>query len=378
MKGEIRKNQILEITRQICAKKGFSGTKLDEIAKKAGISRALVVQYFGNKKKLFENLIDFLFQAHPLEKDIKILKDIKKKDDFNVFYSFFIHVFNHMTKEKDSSPLKLLVFSMLEKADLYKKYYKKRMIRSINLLENYIENRIMERDFKNVNSEKIASFFISAMVYLILQHITIPEIFDEKKVTETMEEGIKTLLNGLKETQKSYEDLVNFHGHSCLGLAIGYRAAKIALKNGFEKANDEEILAIVENDSCSVDAIQYILGCTFGKGNLFFKDYGKQVFTIAERETGKAIRIALKPGIIDTDKKGTDQILKNVMELPDEELFKVEKFKMKKQNMPPKAEIKKSVICEMCGEPVMEEKTSRINGKIYCIPCEIKNRTKGA
>ena len=34
------------------------------------------------------------------------------------------------------------------------------------------------------------------------------------------------------------------------------------------RAEDEEIVAIVENDACGVDALQCVSGCTFGKGNL--------------------------------------------------------------------------------------------------------------
>ncbi|WP_198012227.1 TetR/AcrR family transcriptional regulator [Desulfosarcina sp. BuS5] len=32
---------------KLCAKKGFAGTTLDEIAREAGVSRALIVQHFG-------------------------------------------------------------------------------------------------------------------------------------------------------------------------------------------------------------------------------------------------------------------------------------------------------------------------------------------
>ena len=66
----------------------------------------------------------------------------------------------------------------------------------------------------------------------------------------------------------------DFHGHWCPGLAIGIRAAEWALKE-LGKAPDEEIVAVVETDMCGVDAIQSLTGCTFGKGNLIHKDYGK-------------------------------------------------------------------------------------------------------
>ena len=39
-------------------------------------------------------------------------------------------------------------------------------------------------------------------------------------------------------------------------------------------------------------------GCTFGKGNFIFKDYGKQVYTFIRRSDGEAIRISIdwEPG----------------------------------------------------------------------------------
>lgn len=79
----------------------------------------------------------------------------------------------------------------------------------------------------------------------------------------------------------TYEEIIQFHGHECPGLAMGYKMATAAMnKLGSIRAEDEQIVAIVENDACGVDALQCVTGCTFGKGNLIFRDYGKHVFTI--------------------------------------------------------------------------------------------------
>ena len=94
------------------------------------------------------------------------------------------------------------------------------------------------------------------------------------------------------------EDLkpvVAFHGHICPGLIIGYRAAKLAAKElELHRDKDEELVAVVENDACGVDAIQSMLGCSIGKGNLIFRDQGKQAFTIFRRDTGKAVRLVFQ------------------------------------------------------------------------------------
>ena len=61
-----------------------------------------------------------------------------------------------------------------------------------------------------------------------------------------------------------------------------------------QRAEDEEIVAIVETDACCSDAVQVITGCTFGKGNFIYHDYGKMAFTFISRRTGKGIRISRK------------------------------------------------------------------------------------
>src|SRR4030066_2503001 len=112
---------------------------------------------------------------------------------------------------------------------------------------------------------------------------------------------------------KSLEEIVEFHGHICPGLVLGYRVSMLALKELGERAIDEELVAIVENNSCAVDAVQVLTGSTFGKGNLIFKDYGKQVYTFIKRPSGDGIRISIdwkSPEETDEEKKMWDRYMK--------------------------------------------------------------------
>lgn len=153
--------------------------------------------------------------------------------------------------------------------------------------------------------------------------------------------------------------VIQFHGHYCGGILIGYRAAQAGLQRlHAQRAADEEVVAIVENDSCAVDAVQVLTGCTFGKGNLFFRDYGKHVYTFALRPSGRAVRVSRKPG----PRLDLDQMLA----APIEDLFWVEPTSIK---LPCPARIRDSVLCSRCGEPVMATRTRRRGGKAVCIPC---------
>ena len=189
------------------------------------------------------------------------------------------------------------------------------------------------------------------------------------------------------------EDLkaaVTFHGHICPGLIIGYRAAKLAAKAlDIRRDKDEELVAVVENDACGVDAIQWLLGCTLGKGNLIFRDQGKHAFTIFRRDTGKAVRLVYKgqagantpegivlrkkvmEGTASTEEKAQFEVQKNqrmreMMEAADGELFE---SKQPAFLVPERARIFDSFSCEACGEVTMEPRMRLVAGKKVCLAC---------
>ena len=94
---------------------------------------------------------------------------------------------------------------------------------------------------------------------------------------------------------ETLERVVEFHGHMCPGLALGVRAAEVALAEIGPHSQDEEVVAIVETDMCGVDAVQFLTGCTFGKGNLVHRDHGKNAYTFVRRSDGRAVRVSGRP-----------------------------------------------------------------------------------
>lgn len=180
-----------------------------------------------------------------------------------------------------------------------------------------------------------------------------------------------------KRIPRDLEATVRFHGHLCPGLAIGYRAAKVGLERlRSARAEDEELIAIVENDSCAVDAVQWLTGCTFGKGNLFFRDYGKMVFTFALRPSGRAARVSLRPldELPASDDAGRDKQTRAVLTAPAEKLFDVEDVTIE---LPDEAELHGTITCDRCREPVMATRVRKVRGKKLCIPCAEGGRARG-
>lgn len=163
-----------------------------------------------------------------------------------------------------------------------------------------------------------------------------------------------------------WEKAVEFHGHACPGLAMGYKAAEAAIKSlGDVRDTDEELVAVVQNDSCAVDAIQSVLGCTAGKGNLIFKNTGKQVYTIGRRSDGKAVRISLKQGALSGEGTKEEKIAR-VLNSEISDLFNIRETETE---LPKRASIFKSIVCAQCGEGAMEPMVRMKEGKTVCLEC---------
>ncbi len=190
--------------------------------------------------------------------------------------------------------------------------------------------------------------------------------------------------------REDFKRCADFHGHICAGLSIGYHAAKAGMEWLKEKrALDEELVAIVETDACCVDAIQVLTGCTFGKGNLIYKDYGKMGFTFFNRINGEGVRLLMKPHNfrpndrqLELFKKSREGKLtaeeqeelsclgmeraKDVLNMDADDLFSITPVTT---GMPEKARIDKSTPCSRCGEPTMHSKLENVDGALVCRGC---------
>ncbi len=184
----------------------------------------------------------------------------------------------------------------------------------------------------------------------------------------------------------TFEETVTFHGHACPGLALGYRVAVAAMNRlCAARAEDEDLVAIVENDACGVDAVQYVCGCTFGKGNLIFRDHGKHVYTVFNRTTGTGIRIyAEAPQTVESgtavlarktnrtaDEQTTlDEARKRrtdwLMSLAEHDLLRIVDVR---EPPPARARIHAANRCPGCGERMMKTRCRVVGARKLCIPC---------
>jgi formylmethanofuran dehydrogenase subunit E len=183
------------------------------------------------------------------------------------------------------------------------------------------------------------------------------------------------------------------HGHYCPGSAMGVKAATRAVREIKARSTGmEEVLAIVETNSCFADGVQMVTGCTLGNNALIYRDFGKSVVTLTFR-SGEAVRVAAKPDGLALDKRNPEawalfnKVVKQrngteeetarlrhvwietafaVLDVPDEELFTITRLTV---DVPAYAGIFGSVTCADCGESTMEPRARIKDGKQVCLAC---------
>jgi len=184
-----------------------------------------------------------------------------------------------------------------------------------------------------------------------------------------------------------------FHGHKCPAMPMGLRLSLAAMEAlGVEqRAGAGELVALVELDSdhcatCFADGVQIATGCTFGKGNIQKLHYGKWGLTLIDRKQNKAVRIVPRAEVMAENKKTefmakrkagipptmipeelSKPLVVRVMAMPAEQLYKIsEVFDYTWEAAPHTFE---SVICDKCGEMVVERNARVQDGRVLCIPC---------
>lgn len=137
--------------------------------------------------------------------------------------------------------------------------------------------------------------------------------------------------------------VVNFHGHLCPELAIGYRAAKLALTRlKFDRSQAVDQKVVAYNSGPAVDALQYLTGCTVGKQNLLLYDEGRHQYEFITAEG--VLQLVANPSIweaktspgaiedkimageatqreVNSYRGAIDRVIEEILHLPDEELF---------------------------------------------------------
>jgi AcrR family transcriptional regulator len=202
MKGDARREQILQTAVDLFSKRGFSGTTTKEIARAAGVSEAMVFRHFASKDELYGAiLVDKSCQngmeQFPWEANADLRAAIEAKDDHAFFYHIALHAMNK--HQADVGFMRLLFFSALEEHELAERFFNQYIARVYDFISAYIETRQRDGAMRKMNSRVIVRAFLGMLIQHSLNNI----LWDKKRVLldisneEAATEFAKIIMHGV-------------------------------------------------------------------------------------------------------------------------------------------------------------------------------------
>ena len=182
----------------------------------------------------------------------------------------------------------------------------------------------------------------------------------------------------MKSLAQLLEDSSAWHRHLCPRQVLGVRMGMLAgeILNLELPQTDKRLIAIVETDGCFTDGVSAATHCWVGRRTMRVEDYGKVAATFVDAVTDRAIRIAPRPDARTRADAYAPEVcnrwdaqLFGYQRMPAQELFSVQKVQLKTPvaRLISRAGVK--VICDSCGEEIMNEREVVRDGLAICRAC---------
>lgn len=181
MKGDKRREQILQTAVNLFSQRGFKGTTTKEIARASGVSEAMVFRHFATKDELYGAILDNKACADgvhrfPWEANEKLQKAIKQKNDFAVFYNIAFDALNK--HQSDVGFMRLLFYSALEEHELADRFFHEFVERIYEFIGGYVAERQKDKVFRKMNPRIVVRAFLGMLIHHSLNNI----LWDKQRV----------------------------------------------------------------------------------------------------------------------------------------------------------------------------------------------------
>ena len=159
---ENRRKEILLVSLDLFIKKGYSGTKIQDIAQSVGMSTGLMFNYFESKEKLYEELIKL-----GIDRPKAFLENIKS-ESLEFFQIMASGIINLVTENPHSA--KMFVFMMQAQGNEAIPESVKKLLNRPASADLFIKNVIKGQENGSIregNPKSLALTFIGAIIGIV-------------------------------------------------------------------------------------------------------------------------------------------------------------------------------------------------------------------
>ncbi len=190
-----RRNQIIQVAKNLFSQKGFVGTTTREISKAAGVSEAIIFRHFATKEDLYAAIIDFIIQGYNQDFQAEMDLAMKEKDELRLFQTLALAILE--THRKEPALLRLLLYSGLEGHKLSQLFMDTQVRPIYQRISGYLSQRVKEKVVVRSDTMVMVRGFLG----MVSHHSLIRTIYGDpflKKSNEVMsKEFAQIFLNGI-------------------------------------------------------------------------------------------------------------------------------------------------------------------------------------
>jgi AcrR family transcriptional regulator len=191
---EDRPQEIADAAFEAFAEKGYAGTRIDDVAKRAGVSKGLTYLYYKTKEDLFKAVVRNVV----VRRVDMLIGDIETSDLSSE--EFIRGPFLSFMKKVPGSPIaiviRLLVSEGRKHPDLCDYYYDNVVARGMGAIRAFIERGVERGEFRREALDLQPHLFFAPMMLSMIWRL----VFTEKPLDtdKLMESQVDMLLNALK------------------------------------------------------------------------------------------------------------------------------------------------------------------------------------
>lgn len=165
------KDKILLAAKSEFAEKGFNGTRLDAIAKKAGVNKALIHYYFGGKDDLYRQ-VRMRVLGLGMRKEMMIYlpqMSLVPSQKLYIMLYFLVRLFQQI---KDRDIFRIFFWEIVEGNNLHEEAMREHRIPQAKLVADIIREGIESGEFETPNPRLFTMYIFSFLdIYMLESEI---------------------------------------------------------------------------------------------------------------------------------------------------------------------------------------------------------------
>jgi len=189
--SEERREQIVESAMNVIARKGFSKTRMDDVAAESGLSKGLLYWYFKSKEEIIVAISDLLFGAEFRKMENLAVEGQSARESLEDFLEIFIEDLRGMLKV---TPVIYEFYALAFRNATVRTAMQAYLRRFVSILEPIVQRGIDSGEFVLKDARQITLIIGSTLEGTLLLWAYDPEMVPAE---EQLRAGMALLIRGL-------------------------------------------------------------------------------------------------------------------------------------------------------------------------------------